>query len=250
MERSDPRCVLIETSGRVGCVALAEGNRLLEVRKLDEARRHARDLAPTLAELLRKHSWQPRDVAAVLISRGPGSYTGLRVGIMSAKAFAYATGCKLIAPGTFPLVARQFPGNADQVEVIVDAQQGKIYHQLFARSSREEPFAAVTELVIVHSKDWLQQRQTSTAVSGSALRLFEERLPAGTERALKEFWDPLPESLLAVGLERYRAGPSDDIWSLEPVYLRPSSAEEKAEQVTNDKDKSTASDKATASRAP
>src|SRR5437773_12528724 len=100
-----PRSLILETSGRVGQVALARGATLLRTQRLDEARRHARDLAPAVAQLLQAERWQPRDLDAVLVSRGPGSYTGLRVGIMSAKALAYAVGCLLLAVDTFAAIA-------------------------------------------------------------------------------------------------------------------------------------------------
>src|SRR5215471_12911522 len=105
----DARLLLLETSGRVGQVALAEGGRLRGVRRLEETRRHARDLAPAVRELLAAQGWRVRDLHGVIVSRGPGSYTGLRVGIMSAKALAYATGCTLLAIDTFAVIAGQAP---------------------------------------------------------------------------------------------------------------------------------------------
>src|SRR5262245_29331387 len=106
---AEPRFLILETSGRVGQVALARGAMLLRGRRLDAARRHARGLAPAVAELLQDEGWRPRDLDAVLVSRGPGSYTGLRVGVMSAKALAYATGCRLLAVETFAAITRQSP---------------------------------------------------------------------------------------------------------------------------------------------
>src|SRR5262249_51334058 len=105
----DERLLILETSGRVGIVALAEGDRLRASRRLDEARRHARDLAPTVADLLAAAGagWKPRDLHAVVVGRGPGSYTGLRVGNIPAKTIAYATGCAIIALDTFPFLAAQ-----------------------------------------------------------------------------------------------------------------------------------------------
>ena len=86
------KILLLETSGRVGRVAVASPHAILQERRLDEARRHARDLAPAVQTLLQEQGWRPKNVDAIFVSLGPGSYTGLRVGIMSAKAFAYATG--------------------------------------------------------------------------------------------------------------------------------------------------------------
>src|SRR4051812_2892631 len=127
----EPRLLVIETSGKSGHVALAVGDRLIASRRIDEARRQARDLAPFTGGLLRAQGWTPRDLGAVIVSRGPGSYTGLRVGVMSAKSLAFATGCKLLAIETFAAVALQSGGNVLTVDVLADAQQEKVYVQRF-----------------------------------------------------------------------------------------------------------------------
>src|SRR4051812_15442202 len=108
MERTQ-RILLIETSGRVGVVGVAEGDRALARRTLDPARRHARDLAPAVKDLLEEVGWAAGDVTAVFAGRGPGSYTGLRVGMMAAKAFAYARKCDFVAVDSFAAIAAHFP---------------------------------------------------------------------------------------------------------------------------------------------
>src|SRR5438876_11766099 len=128
-----PRLLILETSGRAGFVALADGSQSLHVRRLDETRRHARDLAPAAAELLTRAGWKPRDVQAVVVGRGPGSYTGLRVGLMSAKTFAWATGCALVSLETFAVLAAQVPAEVARLAVLADAQQDRVYAQEFER---------------------------------------------------------------------------------------------------------------------
>jgi tRNA threonylcarbamoyladenosine biosynthesis protein TsaB len=219
------RFLILETSGRVGAVALAEGARLLSSRRLDEARRHTRDLAPAIADLLTAQGWKPRDVAAVFVSHGPGSYTGLRVGIMSAKTFAYATGCAVAAIDTLAAIAGQAPTEFNRLDVIVDAQQDKLYVQPFrkvhATWTNERPVA------IVPFSEWLVSRDSSVPVTGPGLRACGDRLPHDTPTAPSDAWDPRVDSLLKLGVTRFNAEERDDLWSLEPVYLRPSSAEEK-----------------------
>ena len=215
----NPRLLLIETSGRAGAVALAEGESLLSTRRLDEARHQARDLAPAVAELLAAAGWKPRDLTAVVISRGPGSYTGLRVGLMSAKTFAYAADCALLAIDTFPVIAAQVPPGADPLDVIADAQQQKVYLQRF------EGGVAVSPLVIRPVADWLADAPAPW-VSGPALRQHSGRLPPPVRPVDESLWDPRPESMLALALKRWRAGDRDDLFTVEPLYLRPSSAEE------------------------
>src|SRR5262245_57314240 len=125
----EPRVLILETSGRVGRIAVARGRNLLAERRLDENRRHARDLAPAVAELCRQCSWKVRELEAVLVSRGPGSYTGLRVGIMSAKALTYAAGGVFLAIDTFAAIARQAPAEVHLVDILADAQQENVYVQ-------------------------------------------------------------------------------------------------------------------------
>jgi tRNA threonylcarbamoyladenosine biosynthesis protein TsaB len=219
-----PRLLILETSGRTGQVALAEGEELRGVRLLDETRRQGRDLAPATAALLAEQGWRPREVHAVIVSRGPGSYTGLRVGIMSAKTFAYATGCALIAIDTFAAIASQAPASITRVDVLADAQQDKVYVQPFARGA--DGWHPLTELAIRPFADWLAARETEAAVTGPGLRKWAERLPADVPVVDADLWEPQAASLLRLGLARYAVGQRDDPWTLEPLYLRPSSAEE------------------------
>jgi tRNA threonylcarbamoyladenosine biosynthesis protein TsaB len=229
MNALEPRALILETSGRIGRVALAQADELLSDRRLDEARRHARDLVPAVAELLAAQGWRPKDVQVVLVSRGPGSYTGLRVGIMSTKAFAYATGCRLLAVDTFAALALQAPAEATRVDVLADAQQEKVYAQSFARL-HASAWAPAAPLRIQTMTDWLAGRERDAWVTGPGLRAYGSRLPATAQVVDAAAWDPQPESILKLGLARYRAGERDDLWSLEPLYLRPSSAEEKRQQ--------------------
>jgi tRNA threonylcarbamoyladenosine biosynthesis protein TsaB len=221
----EPRLLILETSQRRGFAALAQGTRILGERRLDEARRHARDLVPGCAELLHEQGWKPNDLQAVIVSRGPGSYTGLRVGIMSAKTLAYATGCALVGIETFAAIALQAPADAEILDVVADAQQDKVYVQRFARQGQAwQPSAP---LAIVPAADWLSQLPPDVWVGGPGLEQQRDRVPPNVRTLAEEAWHPRPESLLQFGVSRVRAGQRDDPFTLEPLYLRPSSAEEK-----------------------
>jgi tRNA threonylcarbamoyladenosine biosynthesis protein TsaB len=202
-----PRLLILETSHKVGVVALALGDTIVGERTLDESRRHARDLAPAIHELLQAQGWRARELDGVIVSRGPGSYTGLRVGIMSAKTLVYATGCPLIALDTFDAIAASATPQAANLDVIGDAQQNHVYIQRFG--THPEP------LLIVPLEMWLESALASNvAVTGLHV------LP-------KDAWYAKPASLLKLALGRLAKGERDDPYAVEPLYLRPSSAEEK-----------------------
>ena len=212
------RLLIIDTAQRRGQVALALDERIVGSRLLEESRRHARDLVPMVRALLGEQGWTPRELTGVLVSRGPGSYTGLRVGLMSAKTLAYATGCVLMGIDTFAAIARQAP--AGTINVLADAQQGKIYVQRFVQGQGGP-------LEIWPFNNWSESLSPGTWVSGPGLDIFADKLPPHIQALPSENWLPRPESLLAIGLERLTRGESDDPFTLEPLYLRPSAAEEK-----------------------
>lgn len=228
------RILLIETSGRGGFAALAQGETLLATAELAADRQHARDLAPLVAGLLREAGWAAQQVQAVVVSRGPGSFTSLRVGVMSAKAFAYAVGCTLLAVDTFDCYAHQCPPEWSAVEVIGDAQQRRVQVQRYQRSepttfSASEPasFTATEPIRIVPIEAWLSQRPAHVPVTGPALALVRDRLPSETPIAPPAQCVVMPGTLLKLGLARLRRGESDSVWALEPLYAQLSSAEEK-----------------------
>ena len=215
----EPRLLILETSHRFGTVALAHGAVIVGERSLDESRRQARDLVPALHELLTRHQWRARDLDGVIVSRGPGSYTGLRVGLMSAKTLAYATGCALLAIDTFAAIYQPISAYPN-VDIIADAQQDNIYVQRFGADP--EP------LTIVPLAVWLESALAKrTSVAGPGLETFEGRLPAELAILPRETWLPLPTGLLTLGLARYRKGERDEPFAVEPLYLRASSAEQK-----------------------
>lgn len=218
------RLLILETSGRRGAVGLAEGDRLAARLALDEGRRHARDLAPAVQALLAGQARAARDLHAVVVSRGPGSYTGLRVGLMSARTLAYATGCALIGIDTFAVVADQAPAECRRLDVLADAQQDRVYVQSFQRGAAG--WQPTDLLRIVRFSDWLATRPADVPVSGPGLARWGGQLPADVPRLAEELREPGLDSLHRLGLARFRADERDDPFTLEPLYLRPSSAEE------------------------
>ena len=112
--------LIFETSGRVGRVGVAIDGQVVADAVLDETRRHARDLAATTGRLLSETGLTPNTVRGVMVSVGPGSFTGLRVGIMSAKAFAYATGSGFVAVPTEFRLGLRITSNVLLMRIVCD----------------------------------------------------------------------------------------------------------------------------------
>ncbi len=219
--------LILETSGRVARVGLACEGQMRRAADLDTARRHAREMVPTIEAMLKAESLRPADLTGIMVSRGPGSYTGLRVGLATAKALAYAVGCELRAVETFAAIAEQAPPEVRFVTVIADALQGQVYAQHFA--SPHESWLAENQLRISTVGEFAATLIVGEWVSGPGVAVYDSQIPGANPRVPESDREPRVESVFAVGL-RQMPLTKEELFALEPLYLRGSSAEEKAKE--------------------
>jgi tRNA threonylcarbamoyladenosine biosynthesis protein TsaB len=220
--------VAIETSGTTGSVAVFDGGQLLEARALDPSGRSARTLAPALSAILKHVGWSPRQVQFVAVGIGPGSFTGLRLGVMTAKAFAYGAGAKVLGIGTPESIAARVTDLQIQVAVAIDAQRGEVYSGRFTIDVTGAVQRA-GEIEIITTERWLASLDESVLATGPALVKLAERLTPAMRVAPREQWLPDAASVGRLAALRAARGESDDLWSMAPCYLRRSAAEEKWE---------------------
>lgn len=219
--------LVIDTAGRAGRVGLVCGG-AVSAAALDAARRHARDLTRAISGLLADAALRPADLTGVVVSIGPGSYTGLRVGIMAAKALAYATGCALVPVPTFLAIAARAPAEATNLWVIADALQGQVYLQRFRREANG--FVPVAPLLIDSAGDWLNWAPSDAWFTGPGVAVFENtNIPQSCRLVAESDREPTVESLYAASRGIAPASRAE-LFALEPLYLRGSSAEEAAKK--------------------
>lgn len=231
--------ILLETSGRSGWVSLIDESRCLGVTRLDQGRRHARDLAPAVGKLLADQGLKPAQVDAIAVSQGPGSYTGLRVGIASALAFRFATGCHLLTVPTFDILAHAWDevipdsqqsttlNSGTKLEIIDDALKGWVYHQGFSRGS-DRLWRSTRPLAVQTLAEWekVKDHEAQVAVAGESPGAVAGE--GGEMNPCGHLGRPIaasPEAFARIVRERAGRGQWDDSDIAEPLYLRPSSAE-------------------------
>ncbi len=130
----------IETSTSVCSVALSKDDELIAFKDMTEGMNHSALLAPAIEELLASASVLPKDLAAIAVSSGPGSYTGLRVGSATSKAMAYALNKPLIAIPTLQALASatfDLHPEADFALPMIDARRNEVYAAMFDRTLKE-----------------------------------------------------------------------------------------------------------------
>ncbi|MBI1314905.1 tRNA (adenosine(37)-N6)-threonylcarbamoyltransferase complex dimerization subunit type 1 TsaB [bacterium] len=222
----------IETSGFAGLVALRRGGQLFEERELEDTRRrHAQTLIQELQTLLRNHGVAPQDVDLVGVSHGPGSFTGLRVGIVVAKTFAYATDCRLVAVDTFAAIAEAADQSVTCLSVVSDAQREQLFVGEFVRNPQTDLFERPGSTTIVDADAWCASLTgracAGFAIAGPVLKKLAGSIPSGVRQLDEPAWQPRASAVAAIAERLATAGQVADPFELEPFYLRKSSAEEK-----------------------
>ena len=217
----------METSGRAASVALCSDGKILEERWLDRhGRRHAQTLVAEIDRLTRESEIRLRDLDAVAVSIGPGSFTGLRIGVTCAKTLAYATGCQVAGVDTLLCIAENSPADVAELFVISDAGRGELYAGHYARGD-DGFYVRDGEIVIVSAGPWCSGRAAGDVVSGPGVDKYANELPAAVRQLEPPLRLPRAGVVARLGERRILAGRADDLWPLEPFYLRPSAAEEK-----------------------
>lgn len=227
----DPiRILALETSGRLGSAAALAGTAerisLFGQTALSGAQRTAESLAPAMRQMLTEVGWPPSSINLVAVAIGPGSFTGLRIGVTMAKALAYAIGAEVVGVNTMDVLAAQVPLSDEPVWTILDAQRQELFAAKYSRSA-EAHRRLVHEPAILSQASWLARLTAGDRVTGPALSRLESRLPAGVRAVARDLWQPMAAAVGEVGWGHYRAGQRDDLWQLTPNYYRPSAAEEK-----------------------
>jgi tRNA threonylcarbamoyladenosine biosynthesis protein TsaB len=224
------RIIAIETSGKHGSIAALTGEpdraRLLRQIILTSDERTARVLAPALRALLAEVGWSPDSMQLVAVAVGPGSFTGLRIGVTTAKTLAYAVGAQIIGVNTLAVLAMQAPPQRRPLWTIMDAQR----HELFvARFSGDvvDRDAANPATSIISQDTWLTDLKPGDYIIGPALQRLPDELPEGVTGAPEEFWQPTAAAVGELAWRLFQAGHRDDVWKLSPNYYRPSAAEER-----------------------
>jgi len=122
----------IETSTKNCSVALAKEEKILEVIDyMEEGFSHAEKLHVFIHQLLKKNQVSPSDLSAISVSKGPGSYTGLRIGVSTAKGLAYGLKIPLIAISTLEHMAHQIQDKKGLIIPLIDARRMEVYSAVF-----------------------------------------------------------------------------------------------------------------------
>lgn len=217
-----PKFLLLESSTPTASVALSDGDICVASLRIEVEKGHARLLAPMIQEVLGHLKWSVKDLSALVVSSGPGSYTGLRVGVSTLKGMAVATGLPMIGINSLEALA----GNVHQLASalganiipMTDARRMEVYLARYDHQGKElnPPEAKIMEEGSL--TDWLTEGPhilVGNGVEKCRPLLAHHQgitfLPGQTYDA---------EGMIPAALARWEAGHLEDTEGFEPMYLK------------------------------
>ncbi|HEX7477830.1 MAG TPA: tRNA (adenosine(37)-N6)-threonylcarbamoyltransferase complex dimerization subunit type 1 TsaB [Polyangiales bacterium] len=229
------RCVLaFDTSTELTCVAVTRAGQLLAEASTVSADRHAQTLLPRVEHCLQQAGLRVSDLDLFVVGVGPGSFTGVRVGLATAKGFALATGKPLRGVSSLPLLARPAASPGSLVAPLLDAHKGEVFAALY----EPDPAGALQVLLpafnatpaLAAQRLLLAAAGRPVRVLGAGLRRYLAELQPVLDAASTELLDPsfdVPSAseLAAQGLASFEAQGPSDLVHLLPLYLRGSDAQ-------------------------
>jgi tRNA threonylcarbamoyladenosine biosynthesis protein TsaB len=228
-EQFDCRWALaLETSDRAGGVALARGEQIVASVALDADRRHAANLLPAIRALCEAHGARPNEIGLVSVSIGPGSFTGLRIGVTVARMLALTSGARLAAVPTVEVIAQNALEAVDpprRVAVLLDAGRDAAFAATCTRTG--DAYRSDREPNMADPAAFLSHCDADCAVMGEGATRFAEVVNATGLTRLPPEWDPpRVEVVHRLGYRRAAAGDLTDRHRLVPLYIRKPAAEE------------------------
>lgn len=216
----------IETSSLNGNIAICDDDKVVCKKTFGKTLYHDKELVSSLEALFNEIKWEPNDIDIIAVSIGPGSYTGLRIGVTCAKTFAYGLGKPVIDVPTLDVLAENVKNDkAKTICPVIDAKRKSVYACIYDRENGNK----ITDYLIIAPDNLIHILPESTLIFGNGIapykNIFVQKEITIADDEKLGIADAV--NVARLGLKRYEQGESCEINSLVPLYLRKSEAEEK-----------------------
>ncbi len=220
----------LETSTKNFSLAISKDEKVLRFRRIRTDKILESSMIASIENLLESCQLTFKKVDAVAVGLGPGSFTSLRVGLSTVKAFGLATNKKIVGVSSLDVIANGVLGQkADQVCVLVDARRGKVYVAIYDMKLNRK-----TDYLLTTIEDVLDRVQGRTLFVGDGIPLYKDQIEAAyvsynkkntTECkpifAIEKSWYPKAAQLAKLAFKRMELKNYDDPASIVPIYLYP-----------------------------
>ena len=216
----------LDTATRVCTVGLVQDGQVLAEYDISVGLTHSEGLMPQLDQMFARTGIKKENIDRIAVSIGPGSFTGLRIGLAAAEAMAYAWQCGICGVNTLEAMAYNIPVEGVVLVPVLDAQKGNFYAAFYEWTDGE--LRKVRPVEMADRETLLQQLQACgkpVLLMGECEKLMKKELPDGISVAPEQVRLPKASSV-ALAAEDTEPLTGEDVFTLRPYYIRKSEAEE------------------------
>jgi tRNA threonylcarbamoyladenosine biosynthesis protein TsaB len=225
------KVVGIETSGLIGNIAVCDGSTVVGKKTYGKNFSHGKEIVSSLKSIFNEIKWEPNDIDLIAVSIGPGSYTGLRIGVTCAKTLAYGLGKPVIdVPTLDVLVENVRDNNAKTICPVIDAKRKSVYACIYDRNNNEN--RKITDFLIISPDGLIDMLPESTLIFGDGIAPYKDIFSQKDLTIVEDEKLGIADAanVAGLGMERYEQGMRCEINALAPLYLRKSEAEERQKE--------------------
>jgi len=220
----------IDTTTRFLCIGLFDGTKIYEYR-LELGTRQSTLLVPTIKRILTALKWKLDDLDYFACGVGPGSFTGIRVGLSTIKGFSWITRKPVIGVPSLDLLAYNAIGFDADIVSIIDAKRSLIYFCTY--KNRHGNIKRASDYQLLSKEELLKKIKPGSILVGDALGLYKEELAktaGGLNLLNKDYWYPTGRGIINIALEKIKHKEVNTCFNIEPIYLYPDACQVKKAQ--------------------
>ncbi|MFV0637065.1 tRNA (adenosine(37)-N6)-threonylcarbamoyltransferase complex dimerization subunit type 1 TsaB [Mitsuokella sp. WILCCON 0060] len=219
----------IDTATQVSSVAVASADKLAAELTMQAKLTHSETLMPHIEKVLAMAGGKKEQLEGIAVSIGPGSFTGLRIGLAAAKAMAYALNLPIVGVSTLKALAYHYPVPGLRIVSLLDAQKGNAYRESYEwQDGKLQVMQSVEVLPLAEIiAECAESGRPCVLLGDVAAKRVRGKmeLPQNVTVAPAHLIMPRAACVAMLGLEEFAAGHRDNVMNMEPVYIRRSEAE-------------------------
>jgi tRNA threonylcarbamoyladenosine biosynthesis protein TsaB len=235
-----PLVLAVETSSRIGSVALALGEKMLAETTFSAPIRHSAEILPAICNLLEHFNQKPTKIEHVYISIGPGSFTGLRIAVTIAKTMHLANAVKVVPVNTLDVIAANLinltkekdarylinksqTASYERIATILDAKRGQFFIAVYEQNEKDGTFKKILQDSLITAPQFLNQfthNKKTIGLLGDGLLYHKDKFKTDAVQFLDEkYWSPRASKVHLLGWKKALANQFADPLTLIPNYL-------------------------------
>ncbi|HOK67421.1 MAG TPA: tRNA (adenosine(37)-N6)-threonylcarbamoyltransferase complex dimerization subunit type 1 TsaB [Anaerohalosphaeraceae bacterium] len=235
MKREGPYLLAIDCSGRIGSTAVGRGEILLAEKVFSGKMRHSSELFESMETVLKESDCSLNDIDAFCFTGGPGSFTGLRIAVTTAKMLSFSRKIPLVSVNTLDTIAHNAIGYIDNerespkyLAVVLDAKHNSFFSAVYKRD-KNKWIKHIGDMLISSQQLICQLRMLgNSAVVGEGLFYHRDLFDsAGIEILPEDYWSARAGGILRIAYQKYLSGEFEEPLQLVPYYIRPPEITEK-----------------------